>query len=221
VALGDKIKEYRTGNGMSQEKVAELVGVSRQAVTKWEVGQTAPGTENLFKLAEIFNIRVDDLLEKDNGENQLNIEEIYYAYKLEEEKKAVERKKKVKKYTLIFISISLVLALIMGSIIYIRNLPVDYDAGACGGGYITYIFDKYEDELVQKFIDGSQTSDGWTNVTALRETRHAEWHDKTIYLKFDIQYTDKYSNAVTETIRFIGERIWFDTFKWSGAIIEG
>lgn len=54
MTLGEKIKACRQAAGMSQEKVAELVGVSRQAVTKWEANQSAPNTENLFKLAEIL-----------------------------------------------------------------------------------------------------------------------------------------------------------------------
>ena len=62
MTLGERIKSCRQDSGMSQEKVAELVGVSRQAVTKWEAGQSAPNTENLFKLAEIFGTTVDLLL---------------------------------------------------------------------------------------------------------------------------------------------------------------
>ena len=221
MTLGDRIKEHRQKSGMSQEKVAEFVGVSRQAVTKWEANQTAPSTENLFKLAEIFGIKVDDLLESENNEKQSTAEEIYYLYKLEEEKKAAARRKKVLKFSLIFGSIALVLALIIGVIVYIKNLPVDWDAGACGGGYATYIFDKYEDELVQKFIDGARDSDGWTDVTAIRGTQKAGWHDEWINLKFDIQYTTADGETVTQSIHFIGERMWFDTFKWVGEIIEG
>lgn len=42
MALGDRIKECRQAAHLSQEKVAELLGVSRQAVTKWEANQSAP-----------------------------------------------------------------------------------------------------------------------------------------------------------------------------------
>ena len=63
MTLGERIKECRKTVGLSQEKVAELVGISRQAVTKWETNQSAPSTENLFKLAEIFGTTVDMLLE--------------------------------------------------------------------------------------------------------------------------------------------------------------
>ena len=100
MALGDRIKEYRQKSGMSQEKIAEFVGVSRQAVTKWEANQTAPSTENLFKLAEIFGIKVDDLLETEDNEKQSTAAEIYYLYKLEEEKKAAARRKK-RRYALL------------------------------------------------------------------------------------------------------------------------
>lgn len=62
MTLGERIKACRQQAGMSQEKVAELVGISRQAVTKWETNQSAPSTDNLFKLAEIFGTTVDLLL---------------------------------------------------------------------------------------------------------------------------------------------------------------
>lgn len=62
MTMGKRIKEYRTQSKLSQEKVAELVGVSRQAVTKWEADLSAPTTDNLFKLAEIFGTTVDALI---------------------------------------------------------------------------------------------------------------------------------------------------------------
>ena len=46
-------------------KVTELVGVNRQVVTKWEINQSPPNTENLFKLAKIFGTMVDLLLDSD------------------------------------------------------------------------------------------------------------------------------------------------------------
>ena len=59
--FGKKLSELRKQNGISQEKLAEMVGVSRQAVTKWESGKSNPDTENLFRLAEIFGISLDEL----------------------------------------------------------------------------------------------------------------------------------------------------------------
>ena len=59
--LCERIKACRQRCGMTQEQVAEALDVSRQAVTKWENGQSAPSTQNLFKLAELFGTTVDFL----------------------------------------------------------------------------------------------------------------------------------------------------------------
>ena len=56
-----KLSELRKKSGLSQEKLAEVVGVSRQAVTKWESGKSNPDTENLVRLAEIFGVSIDEL----------------------------------------------------------------------------------------------------------------------------------------------------------------
>ena len=95
--LGERIKNQRTRVGLSQERVAELVGVSRQSVTKWESGQSAPSTENLFRLAEIFGTTVDMLLDIPDEKNskstdQAQIKEltsqIQYLYRVESARKA-------------------------------------------------------------------------------------------------------------------------------------
>ena len=51
--LGKSIMRYRKERGLSQEKVAEFMGISRQAVTKWENGVSKPSSDNLIKLAEL------------------------------------------------------------------------------------------------------------------------------------------------------------------------
>ncbi|MBQ2921625.1 MAG: helix-turn-helix transcriptional regulator [Tyzzerella sp.] len=221
MALGERIKECRQNAGLSQEKVAELVGVSRQAVTKWEVNQSAPNTENLFKLAEIFGTTVDMLLDSNDSNKQSSAEQIYYLYKMEEEKKIANKKRKTKKYISIALVVALVLGCILGSVIYIRNLPVDYDAGACGGGYATFIFDKYSEELTEKYVSGMIDNSNISSAKAVRGTQEAEWEDQTLFLQFDIQYEHSTQGTVTERVRFIGERTWFDTYDWSGAIIDG
>ena len=70
MTLGERIKACRQQAGMSQEKVAELMGISRQAVTKWETNKSAPSTENLFKLAEIFGTTVDLLMPEQEAETK-------------------------------------------------------------------------------------------------------------------------------------------------------
>lgn len=70
MTLGEKLKAYRTSKGLSQEKVAELVGVSRQAVTKWENDRTAPSSNNLMELASIYDITLDELLTGKHNEQK-------------------------------------------------------------------------------------------------------------------------------------------------------
>lgn len=61
-SLGETIRERRTALQMTQEFVAEQLGVSRQAVSKWENGTSDPSTSNLFALADLFGISVEELL---------------------------------------------------------------------------------------------------------------------------------------------------------------
>ena len=72
--LGDNIARYRKEKGLSQEKVAEYMEVSRQAVTKWENNISRPSSENLIKLAEFFGVSMDELL---RGESAEMCSEIY------------------------------------------------------------------------------------------------------------------------------------------------
>ncbi|SFG87781.1 helix-turn-helix transcriptional regulator [Enterocloster clostridioformis] len=61
-SLGETLKEHRTRCQMTQEFVAETIGVSRQAVSKWENGTSDPSTSNLFALAKLFGVSVEELL---------------------------------------------------------------------------------------------------------------------------------------------------------------
>ena len=60
--LGEVIRAYRTENKMTQEFVAEQLGVSRQAVSKWESGASDPSTTNLIALAKLFKIEPEELI---------------------------------------------------------------------------------------------------------------------------------------------------------------
>ena len=69
-----KIADQRKKLGLSQEKLGELVGVSRQAVTRWEAGQSLPELEKLVTLSEVFGVSCDYLL-KDQAALQRTREE--------------------------------------------------------------------------------------------------------------------------------------------------
>jgi DNA-binding XRE family transcriptional regulator len=66
--LYERIKTCRQRCGLTQEQVAEAMNVSRQAVTKWENGSSAPSTQNLFKLAQLFGTTVDFLAQDEKPE---------------------------------------------------------------------------------------------------------------------------------------------------------
>ena len=61
-SLSEMLKENRTRCKMTQEFVAESIGVSRQAVSKWENGTSEPNTSNLMALARLYGIPAEELL---------------------------------------------------------------------------------------------------------------------------------------------------------------
>ena len=111
MSLGERIREQRRKKGLSQERLAEMTGVSRQAVTKWEAGQTAPSTENLFRLADIFDVSVDALMgttvkqkqaapaeQTDAAERTDMAEQLYRLYKKERKEKAESVRNRLRKH---------------------------------------------------------------------------------------------------------------------------
>ena len=63
-SLGEALKEHRTRCHMTQEFVAEHLGVSRQAVSKWENGTSEPSTSNLLALAKLYGVSAQELLQQ-------------------------------------------------------------------------------------------------------------------------------------------------------------
>ncbi len=66
-SLGEALKKHRVERRMTQEFVAEHLGVSRQAVSKWENGTSDPSTANLLALAKLYGISAADLLRDAEG----------------------------------------------------------------------------------------------------------------------------------------------------------
>lgn len=58
----ERLYDYRRANHFSQEELAEKIGVSRQAISKWERGESSPDTDNLIALAKLYNITIDELI---------------------------------------------------------------------------------------------------------------------------------------------------------------
>ena len=85
MTYSEKIVKLRKANGYSQEAFAKLVGVSRQAVYKWEAGQSYPEAEKLIEIKKLFGIKIDDLLDD--------------SYEVVIEKKATKKKSEKKAET--------------------------------------------------------------------------------------------------------------------------
>lgn len=62
MTLGDKLSRLRRENNYTQEQLADVLGVSRQAISKWESGTTYPETEKLIRISELFDCSLDYLL---------------------------------------------------------------------------------------------------------------------------------------------------------------
>ncbi len=61
-SLGEALRAHRQNCGMTQEYIAEALGVSRQAVSKWETGAAEPSTSNLLALAKLYGVDAGELL---------------------------------------------------------------------------------------------------------------------------------------------------------------
>ena len=63
--IGKKIMDLRKKNGLSQEELAEKVGVARQTISKWELGETSPDLKQSKELSKIFKVSLDELTDND------------------------------------------------------------------------------------------------------------------------------------------------------------
>ena len=71
--IGEKIKELRKRNNLSQDSFAEAIGVSRQSVIKWESGKATPKSDVLIVISKTFNIDINELIENNvEGINEYN-----------------------------------------------------------------------------------------------------------------------------------------------------
>lgn len=60
--IGTKIQQLRKANGLSQEQLAEKLGVSRQSISKWELNETLPELDKILMLSDLFSVSTDALL---------------------------------------------------------------------------------------------------------------------------------------------------------------
>ena len=218
MTLGERIANLRKDCGYSQEYVAESLGVSRQAVSKWEKDLSSPDTENLIKLAELLNTSVQFLA---TGKD------FYFP-----EGKPAPEKKKIKITKKLVIKI---IAIIIGTMLFLAAAayvliglfgPVSVDSAACSGGYRTFLFDKYSEELTEKFLENIENSEERHPVFVSARPvgkEHVEMNSskRDIWLTFTVLGEAKSGNEYAYSVTFKGKRIWYDTYKWTSVSING
>ena len=118
IKQGEYLKKLRTENDLSQEKLGEKLGLSRQSISKWEQGNAVPDIENIMKLAKLYNVSVDSILngEEDKKEEILkeenapekSIEPPAYIH----EEKVPQKKKQKVHHTWVFYSYPVLMAIL-------------------------------------------------------------------------------------------------------------
>ena len=168
---------------------------------KWEKELSSPDTQNLIALADVLGTSVDYII---NGSMQ---------------SLCTPQKKRNKIFTYIIIVIITAVITFAATVIFIANAPVSFDAGACGGGFATAVFDQYADALIRDnyfYLTKDFKSKGIevVGITPDRSSREATYEGKAIYMSFDIKYSFSNLDSLTKRIRFMGDRKWIQYYQW-------
>ena len=100
IKLADRLVELRKEHKLSQEALAEKLGLSRQSISKWERAEASPDTDNLIALAEVYGVTLDELL----GNNEPKAEKSEpQATKKQLSAKQIKGKQNLKKAPLLFL----------------------------------------------------------------------------------------------------------------------
>lgn len=79
----ERLYKCRKAMGYSQEELAEKIGVSRQAISKWERGESSPDTDNLIALSRLYNITIDELINSNTVPDKGKVQEQEQEHKNE------------------------------------------------------------------------------------------------------------------------------------------
>lgn len=165
--FGDKLTLLRKKNGLSQEDLGEKLNVTRQTVSKWELGQTKPDTDKLMEISKLlnvdFNVLIDDSLSLDSVDNNISSNSNTYSNVVIDDE---VRPRKWLLVVLIIVAIGLVIFLLNG---YVTNKKTEDKKGVFDlfGGFSDLFneinFDvgdfnaSYENQLYEQFAG---TKDG-------------------------------------------------------------
>lgn len=86
MTIGEQIQNIRIQKGLTQERLAEMLEVSRQSVSKWELGQAVPDVDKIIRMSELFDVSTDTLLlrnleKEQENKNPLHLGSVYLVVK--------------------------------------------------------------------------------------------------------------------------------------------
>ena len=103
IEIANRLVELRKKKGLSQEELADKLGLSRQAVSKWERAESSPDTDNLICLAKLYNVSLDDLLQTSQDVEEIK-EEVREKENEKEENSIKELKQRLEEKRMMHLS---------------------------------------------------------------------------------------------------------------------
>ena len=130
----EKIVELRKQKGLSQEELAERLGVSRQAVSRWELGNTLPDIPNLLQLCELFGVSADYLVRDEEQVAAMSNQNAKTIARLTREREKTRAKARQYYYcgwADMLMGVSMMLAFLIGARWIIFGIGIGQVVGAC------------------------------------------------------------------------------------------
>ncbi len=206
---GKFIAELRKESKLTQKELAESLGVTDKAVSKWETGKCYPDIEILGTLAQFFGVTVNDLL---SGEKTEAVSRDNAA-----DSNIISIMKRLrglnKKWCEAFLCVIVTMLVFFGAFLVVSRLPVDFDAGACAGGFSEHIYSKYGEKLAREYLELYPEED--IVFMKISDTAGVEWTGRIIFLEFTLTYQLSEGEKTEKTLLFVGERCWIEKYNWT------
>jgi len=135
----EKIVELRKAKGLSQEELAEQLGVSRQAVSRWELGQTLPDIPNLLQLCELFGVSADYLVREEEQTTAKSDQSAKTIARLTREREKTRYLARKYYYTA-WAAVLMAIGFLTSSVIDSRWISFGIGMGQAVGAVIVWIF---------------------------------------------------------------------------------
>lgn len=147
--LGKKLAYLRKKNGFSQQKLAEKLEVSRQAVSRWEVGSAIPAMDNLIALSRLYGIPIEEIIGIDQPDGAEQIPANPIRSDIEKDNIKIRTNKKARRNIIIAIFIILIIG---------TSLCFQYYLYQPDGQTITNIGEMERDKIPNLIVDDKDMS---------------------------------------------------------------